>query len=171
MVAAVFFISLFFAGLYYVDLKKTLISRISDRASALIGQPVVIGDISFSMLSGINLMNIQLQNPEGFMPGQLLRIKRLSVRPDYRDLSKGRLHFTGVIVDGPELYLMKDSQGRLNVSDGLMRFLSKKGDLEYQLDEFSIRSGRADFNNDMRLRGERIDLTFKNISFLPGDKN
>src|SRR5574340_874883 len=107
MVAAVFLISILFAGSYYAALKKTLISRISDKASALMGQPAVIGDISFGILSGINLMDVQLQNPDGFVPGQLLRINRLSVRPDYRDLSKGKLHFAWILADGPQLTLMK----------------------------------------------------------------
>jgi hypothetical protein len=83
ILAAVLLFSSFFAYLFYRDLKKTFITRLSGKASSLIGQRVDIGDVSFGLLSGIYLQNIQIQNPEGFMPGRLLKIKRLFLNMDY----------------------------------------------------------------------------------------
>ena len=153
-----------FAYFFYLDLKKTVIVKIAGKASSLIGQQVDIGDMSLSAVSGINLQDITIQNPAGFVPGQLLKIKRIAFNLKYRDFFEGKIHFSSIGLYAPELTVMKDSEGRLNISDGLRRFLSKKGTLNYQVDELKVQSGIADFNNDIRLRNERINLSVKNLS-------
>ncbi len=170
ILVAVLVFSSFFAYLFYLDLKKTFIARLSGKASSLVGQQINIGDISFRLSSGINLHDIQIQNPEGFDPGQLLKIKRISLNMNYRELFDGKLHFSNINMYAPELTVMKNREGRLNISDEFRRFLSKKGTLKYEVDEFRISSGMADFNNDSRLRNDRINLSLKNLSSSPGTK-
>lgn len=162
--------SLFFAYVHYLDLKKTFIARLSGKASSLVGQQINIGDISFSLLSGISVHDIQIQNPEGFVPGQLLKINRVSLNMNYRELFDGKLHFSQIGIYAPELTVMKNREGRVNISDEFKRFLSKKSALKYEVDEVRISSGMADFNNDGRLRNERINLGLKKLSSGPGTK-
>jgi hypothetical protein len=170
ILVTVLILSSLFAYIYYRDLKKTFIARLSGKASSLIGQQINIGDISFSLLSGINLHDIQIQNPEGSVPGELLKIKKVSINMNYRELRDRKLHFSNIDIYAPVLTIMRDREGRLNISEELRRFLSKKGTLKYKVDEFRISAGTADFNSDSRYRGERINLVFKNLSSSPDTK-
>ena len=167
---AVLAFSLFFAYLFYLDLKKTFTARLSGKASSLVGQQIHIGDISFSLSSGINMYDIQIQNPQGFPPGQLLKIKKIALNMHYRELFGGKLHFRNIVLSSPVLTVMKNPEGRLNISDEFRRFLSKKGTLTYEVDEFRLLSGMTDFNSDIRFRGDRIHLILRNLSSNPGTK-
>ncbi|PKL51874.1 MAG: hypothetical protein CVV37_04150 [Nitrospira bacterium HGW-Nitrospira-1] len=170
IIVTVFVFSSLFAYLFYLDLKKTFIVRLSGKASSLVGQRIDISDISFSLSSGINIYDIQIQNPQGFVPGRLLQIKRISLDLQYRELLEGKLYFKKVVLYAPELAVMKDHEGKFNVSDEFRRFLSKKSALNYRIDEFRILSGMADYNHDIRMRNDKINLTLKNLSSHPGTK-
>src|SRR4030065_1965039 len=77
-----------FSYVYYLDLKRTLVGKISDKSTLFIGQKVEIGDLSFNPLSpssGINLYNITIQNPEGFVSGELLKIKKIYLKIKYSE--------------------------------------------------------------------------------------
>ena len=50
--------------IYYLDLKRTLVAKISARSTEFIGQQVAIGDMSFSPSAGINLYHIDIKNPD-----------------------------------------------------------------------------------------------------------
>ena len=200
--------------LRYLELKKTFIEKISDRATSILGQRVQIGDLSFSFLSGVDLYNMTIENPKGFdtfdgakprflnrgkkrrsvstlsIPralvlsavegsdrgvewvdsGQLLRIKRLHLGIRFRQLIRGEFSFKNIIIHFPELTLIKNKEGQLNISDALLRFLSEKSTTPYQVDEFRIVSGLVDFNKDVRFRSGHIHLLLKNISSNPGIK-
>ncbi|OHE58962.1 MAG: hypothetical protein A2Z47_16270 [Thermodesulfovibrio sp. RBG_19FT_COMBO_42_12] len=163
-----FFISLAYFG--YLDFKKTLITKISAESTLLIGQDVVIGDLSFSPSSGINIYDISIKNPKGFDSGQFLHIKRVYLKTKFSDFFKGRFYFKNIIVYSPELTVIKNEKGRLNVSDKLMHFFKKTSAIKYQIDEFNIDSGIFDFNKDKRYRNDNINLHLKNLSTDPGTK-
>lgn len=155
---------------YYLDFKKSFIQTLSGKSTAFIGQPVEIGDLSFSPSSGINLYNVGVRNPEGFQAGNLLRIKRIYLDTKYSELFSGRFYSRNITVYAPELTLLKDGNGRFNISDKLMEFFKKKPSVTYQVDEFNIESGRIDFNNDKRYGNENISMHIKNLSSAPGVK-
>lgn len=124
-VILIIFIILFtsLAYFHYLDLKKTLVEKISVRTTSFIGQKVDIGDISFSDTAGISLHDIIIKNhdiiiknPEGFDSGQLLKIKRLYLKMKLSELFKGRFYFKNIAVYSPELTVMKDRDGRFNIS-------------------------------------------------------
>jgi hypothetical protein len=161
---------IFIAYFYYLDLKKTFVEKISDKSIAFIGQRVDIRDLSFSPSAGINIYDISIRNPQGFDSGQLLRIKRLYLKMKFSELLEGRFHFKNITVYSPELTLMKDKNGRLNVSDKFMQLFKRKPTIKYQIDEFDIDSGIFDFNNDKRYRNDNINLRLKNLSSNPGIK-
>ncbi len=165
LVAAVFFYS------RYLDLKKTLLVSLSDRATIAAGQRVEIGDILLSS-SAIDLSGITIKNPSGFAPGNLLQIKRISIRPDLHELLEGRLHLKDIEIYSPELSIVKDRQGRWNISEKLIDLLStkKKSTLGYHIDEVEIRSGTFELNGNRRLRNEHVDARLTGLSSERGTK-
>jgi hypothetical protein len=161
------------AYFYYLDLKKTLVAKISDKSTSFIGQKVEIGDLSFNPLSpssGINLYNITIKNPEGFVSGELLKIKKIYLKIKYSELYRGRFYFKNIIVYSPELSVERDKNGKFNISDKLMHFLKRKSTFKYQVDEFTINTGMIEFNRNRIYRGDNINLHLKNISSESGTK-
>ena len=161
---------IFVVYLRYLDLKKVFIAKVSERATLMIGQEVQIEDLSISPSAVINLSNITINNPKDFVPGKLLRIKNLRLVMRLSKLLKGQFSFRNIVVYSPELTLMKDGKGRLNISDALLRFLSEKSTGQYQVDEFGIDSGIFDFNGNERYRSDPINFHLKNLSSDPGTK-
>jgi hypothetical protein len=167
---SIFIILALLGYFYYLDFKRSFIQTLSGKSSAFIGQPVEIGDLSFSPSSGINLYNVSVRNPEGFPSGNLLRIKRIYLNTKYSELFSGRFYSRNITVYAPELTIIKDGNGRSNISDKLIEFFRKKSSLTYQVDEFNIESGRIGFNNDKRFGNENISMHIKNLSSAPGVK-
>jgi uncharacterized protein involved in outer membrane biogenesis len=168
LIFIIFFISLAYFG--YLDLKKTLIAKIADKSTSLIGQRVDVGDLSFSPSGGVSFHNISIKNPKGFDSGQLLYIKRLYVKLKYSELFRGRFYFKNIAIYSPELTVIRDKNGGLNISDKLMLLLTKKSALKYQVDELDMDAGSIDFNKDKRYMNSNINLHLKNLSSEPGAK-
>jgi hypothetical protein len=156
--------------LYYRDLKKSFIRTLSAKSTELIGQTVEIGDLWISSSSGITLYNVSIKNSEGFPSGNLLRIKRIYLDTKYSELFSGRFYSKNITVYAPELTLLRDGNGRFNISEKLMQFFQKKSTLTYQVDSFDLDSGSIDFNNDKRFRNDNIAIHLKNLSSSPGTK-
>ncbi|HYQ48490.1 MAG TPA: DUF748 domain-containing protein, partial [Thermodesulfovibrionales bacterium] len=154
----------------YLTLKKTLIAKISGKATALIGQKVEAGDISLSTAAGITIRNIIIRNPEGFIQGDLLRIDKVHLGMRYGELFRGRFSFRDIEVDSPELALITGKNGKLNVADAFMARLSKKGTAAYQVDKLTIRNARFSFNGDPLFDIRDAGLTMNGISSAPGSK-
>ena len=155
---------------YYIDLKRTLIVKISSEATSLIGQKVSIGNLSFSPSAGINLYDIAIENPRDFSSGHLMKIKRLYFNINFSELFSGRYHFKNITVYSPELTRVTDKNGRMNISEKLISFFKKESKTKYRVDEFDLDSGIFDFNKDERFKNNNIDLSFKNVSSDPDTK-
>ncbi len=155
---------------YYLDLKKVLLLKVSQKATALLGQRVDIGDLSISPSGRIGFHEIVLRNPEGFQTGELLKVKRLSLDVRLRELLRGGLSFVSIEIKSPELTLIIDNGSILNISDGLRHFLSEKGTTEYAVDEFKIDSGSIDINHNILSSGRDVNLSLKNLSSHLGAK-
>ena len=168
--AALIIISISLAYYYYRDLKKILVVRLADKSTALIGQKVDIGDLSLSPKAGINLYNIVIENPKDFGSGQLFKTKRLYLKMMLGELFRARFHFENITVYSPEITLMRNRNGRFNISDKLMEFFRKKSTISYRVDEFNIESGIVDFNGDKRYRNESVTVDIRNLSSAPGTK-
>jgi hypothetical protein len=154
---------------HYLTLKRLLLSEISRKITATIGQGVRIGDLSYGAPSEIRIDDIVVENPEGFGEGQLLKVKRVSLQLRYRELLSGTLSFRIVEVEAPELTLMRDRKNRLNISDALRAFFSKEGKTKYEVDTLKVRSGVFD-PYDHRFRCSEITVTLNNLSSEPGTK-
>src|SRR5271169_2707719 len=149
---AILLIVALFAFTYsgYLNIKKILRAEISSQATSLIGQRVELQDISLSALSAatknhgflggpaLHLHNIAIQNPDGFANGKLVRIQEIVIAPDMRALLRGKIHLTEIAVSSPEINLVHDAKGGLNISEKLRQFFSKKSTSTYQVDTLSI---------------------------------
>lgn len=162
----VFFIALIYLG--FLDWKETLVTKISSEATRFIGQDVVIEGLTLSLFKGLTLKDISVRNPKGFGSGNLLHIEKLYLKARYRDLLGGTFHFDGIVVTAPELTLMKDKDGNLNISEKLRDFFRKEGEIKYYIEELNVGRGIFDFNNDRRLRVDSINLSITNLSSNPG---
>ncbi len=153
----------------YLTLKKTLIAKMSDKATALIGQKVEIKDIFLDSAAGITLADIIIKNPDSLMQGDFLRVKKIRLNMRFRELFKHRFSFRSIEVTAPELSL-RTAEGKLNISDKFREFLSKKGTTEYQIDEFSIRNAGFSFNNELLYRVRDMNLSMNNLASAQGTK-
>src|SRR4030067_478066 len=84
-------LSLLVVYLRYLDLKKVFLQKVSEKAALLIGQGVHIENLSISYSLSANLYGIAIKNPEGFAPGELLRVRRVQL-----DVRLGRLLKRGI---------------------------------------------------------------------------
>ena len=163
-----FVFSLILGYLYFLDLKKTFITRVDEKVTAVIGQTFRIGDLSLSLSGGINLYDITIQNPDGFPVGELLRMKRVHLDVSLRELLEDVFSFRKIVLYSPQLTLARNKEGGWNISDRLMHSLSGKGTARWQVEELRIDSGQFDLNGDARFRMEDINLLFRNLSSDPG---
>ncbi len=163
LIVALILVSLF-AYRHYRDLKKTLILKASEKATSIIGQEVHVADVAISIPAALNFYDITIKNPEISSPGKLLRIKRIRIDMRLGKLLQGELSFKNIILYSPELTLLKDDKGRMNLSDELMRLLSQKSTSRYQVDEFRIESGTFHFNGDEKYRSDHINLRLEDLS-------
>lgn len=170
VLAAIILVSVILAYSHYLRLKKVFISEISRKASSLIGQQVRIKDIALNPAAVIVIDDLEVENPPGFGEGQLLKIRRLSLSVRYRELFRERLSFRSIDIDQPDLQIRKDKNNRLNISDALRSFLSRKTTTRYSIDTTRIRSGVLGVNAGQQYRLADIDLTLDHLSSDPGTK-
>ncbi|MCG2721792.1 MAG: DUF748 domain-containing protein, partial [Thermodesulfovibrionales bacterium] len=156
--------------IHYRDLKKTFAMKLSQKATSFIGQRVEIEDLSLSLTAGINLYNVRIKNPEGFAAGDLLTIKKLFFKIKYSRLPWGTFYFDEITVNNPVLTIRQDKEGKINISGELLNFFKKKPTFKYQINEFSIKSGSLDFNQNTYFRSENINISLKDLSSEPGHK-
>jgi len=154
----------------FVTLKKALITKISNKATALIGQEVEIGNISLSTAAGITIRDIVIRNPEGFIHGDLLTIDSVHLGVRYGELFKRRFSFRGIEVESPKLTLITGRNGKLNVADMFMMRLLKKGTAAYQVDRLVISNAGFSINADPLFTIRDIDFTMNGLSSAPGTK-
>jgi uncharacterized protein involved in outer membrane biogenesis len=161
---------LFLAGfLYYRDLKKTFLIKISEKATAVTGQKVSIGDISFHLPAVLNLHDIDIKNPEGFPPGELLRVKRFHLNTRFFQILKGRLSIKSIVAYSPDIQVVHNERGQWNISDPLRRLLFQESAAQksFRVDEFIIESGRFAFDRDNRYSSDQIHVSVQNLSSEP----
>jgi len=163
-------LSLLVAYLHYLDLKKVFLQKVSEKAALLIGQGVHIENLSISSFLSANLYGIAIKNPEGFTPGELLRVKKVQLDVRLGRLLKGEISIKSIVLYSPELSLVTNGKGKWNISDVLLRLLSTRSTTKYEIDKLRIDSGAFELNRDPRFRSNQINLLFDNISSGPGTR-
>jgi hypothetical protein len=159
--------------LFYLDLKKRIITRLTIETEKALGQKVTIRDISLQLPAIAVLHEVVIRNPEGAAPGELLRIRRLILNIQLIDLfTQGKLKLKNIIAQSPQLNLVRDDRNHWNVSDRLIGFLSRTPSSggELQIDQLQIDSGRLTLNNDKRYTANPIHLSLRNLTSGAGEK-
>jgi len=159
-----------FAYLRYREVKKALITKIADEATSFIGQKVEIRDLYIGSASDVTIHDISVKNPEGFISGELLMIKKLHLNMSYSDLARNKFSLQKITVYSPELTIVRDKEGRMNISEKLMDLFKIKSDTKYRVDELNIESGVFDFNKDNKYRCQNLNVDIKNLSSDPDAK-
>jgi hypothetical protein len=153
-----------FVYVEFAGLKQCLLSALSARATAAVGQRVGITDISFRLPARITVRGITIGNPDGFAAGRLLRINRIALDMRPGELLSHTFYFNKIEADSPEVTILRDTRGELNISDRLRTFLSGGSGAGYHIDILTISSGVFSVNSDDRTSAKRIDLTLRNLS-------
>jgi hypothetical protein len=164
LVSSITVLVLSYAYLRSTAAKKTFIRMLSEKATVLLGQEVVVEDLSFGFSEGISLHEIHIRNPDDFPKGDLLYIKRLFLGIEFEDLLKRRFDFREVVVHKPALSLIKDQTGRMNISGEMREFFTRKSSLRYRIDTLKIEEGTVDFNQDERFHGREILVAMQHIA-------
>jgi AsmA protein len=110
LVIAVVLVLLLFDANAYRD-------RISQAVHEQTGLTLVLeGDVSLSFFPsiGVNLAQARIANPEGFGPDPMAAIDTLSVQARLLPLLTGNVEVGGITLDGAELNLLVDANGRAN---------------------------------------------------------
>lgn len=154
----------------YLDLRRVFLQKVSEKAASLIGQGVHIEDFSISSFLSANLYGIAIKNPEGFAPGDLLRVRRVRLDVRLGPLLRREISIKSILLYSPELSLVTHGKGEWNISKVLLRHLSARSATRYKVDELRIESGAFELNRDPKFRIDHINLLFENISSAPGNR-
>ena len=157
---------------FALDLKKTVLTRLSDQGTTIVGQKVLIQDISFHFPAIVDLYGIVVKNPEGFPSGDLLRIKRLHLNIHLSQLLRGHFSLRRLVAFSPEVELIKNEEGEWNMSGTLRQRLLQESPVQtkYPMDELRVESGRFTLNRDPGSTVEGIEVILKNLLSDPGAK-
>jgi len=91
-------------------------SMVAGAASKIVGAPVHIEALSFSLLkSTIYMKGFQIDNPAGFPDGILVSIPTIQLMYDRPSLFNRKLHILKAEIDLEEVGLIKNQEGVLNV--------------------------------------------------------
>ncbi|WP_414652360.1 YhdP family protein [Ideonella sp.] len=149
--------------------------QLEERASQSLGLPVRIGQISVQSpgwVPALELRDVVLADRDG---RQALRLPRISAALSVKSLFALRLVFSQLYIEGPEIEVRRDAQGRLHVAgldmDGSARLDSAGeggGALDWLLDqpEFVLRHGTLRWVDQQRaappLELHDADLVLRN---------
>jgi hypothetical protein len=156
--------------LNYRELRLLLAERLSVKATSIAGQEVKIMDVTLGP-SSIALHGVCIRNPEGYGEGDLLCIEKVSMDPVLTDLLTQQLNFRKIDIHSPRLTIVRNNEGRMNVSDELMRLFSKKETTyRYSIDEIKISSGSFRLNDEAMFNNQDIDVLLKNVASAAGTR-
>jgi len=157
---------------FALDLKKTVLTRLSDQGTTIVGQKVLIQDIIFHFPAIVDLYGIVVKNPEGFPSGDLLRIERLHLNIHWSQLLRGHFSLRRLVAFSPDVELIKNEKGEWNVSGPLRQRLLQESPVQtkYRMDELRVESGRFTFNRDPAFTVEGVEAKLMNVLSDPGAK-
>ena len=157
---------------FALDLKKTVLTRLSDQGTTIVGQKVLIQDITFHFPAIVDLYGIVVKNPEGFPSGDLLRIERLHLNIHWSQLLRGHFSLRRLVAFSPDVELIKNEKGEWNVSGPLRQRLLQESPVQtkYRMDELRVESGRFTFNRDPAFTVEGVEAILMNVLSDPGAK-
>ncbi|MBK1611984.1 hypothetical protein CKO44_00675 [Rubrivivax gelatinosus] len=147
----------------WILVPRVLRTQIEERGSALLGRPVQVGELGFSLLTlTVELHDLVL----GPAPGDGDRspqatIGRLVLNLSLRTLLAGAPVVEAVQVDAPRLRLARTGDGRYDVDDLLQRFSAPgdAGDAPARFALYNLRLQGGELRFEDRPNGRRHELT------------
>lgn len=117
LVAGVAIVTALF-GLYAAHLVRSLDTpefkaRVAQEASAVLGSRVLLGSVNISLLRGVRLAGVRVQNPPGFR-GDLLSVEEARLSYELWPLLLGRVQVDELRLRKPVVTLASDSRGSFN---------------------------------------------------------
>lgn len=149
---------------YLKDLKKEFLRKISFSIERKIGHKVFIDDMYFVSFKEINLKDILISNPEHFSKGNLLRVKKISMRIRPKELLKSKVVFDYIRIVEPQLNIMRDKKGNINVSERLLELFKKKPEQKYKFNKLVIEDGNFNLITEDKYEFKEVKMVIDNIS-------
>lgn len=173
IVAATYFVVTFDANNY-----KTLISEQVEKQT---GRTLALGDIKPSVFPwlGIELLDVQLENAQGFSEPNMLAMQRLDVRIELLPLLRQQIKIDTLRLHGLEVNLQQSAEGVTNWDDILQKQSAAAGDAPATKEAASDKQAPAALSalsvngielKDAHIRwidatsGQRVDLRKLNLT-------
>jgi len=163
------------------ELNFNLVSGQLDMKTEVDFGPSKEGQTSLKLSGNASLRNLRLLSSQG---NELLGIDRVDVDVDEYDLLANRLHISKVNVNSPNLNVIRDRNGKINIA--MLYAPDKKNEKELAkpktdnsfslvLEEFALSGGKIDFADSavpgsFKTTFAPIDLSIKNFTNGPGSK-
>ncbi len=152
-----------------------------EQGSELLGRDITIGELDISIWGGLGLklVNVAINNPEGFKSGALLTAENIDLKLYLIPLIKGDIKINRLVVNSPVIRMEKLADGLNNynftkmeekvpeeITDQLTPE-TKAASVAVSFDQFEIEDGQIYFQND----STGLNLSLKNISLTTSLKN
>jgi len=153
---------------------------IEGKAQEALGREVRLGEMKLSLLPSVAVRIDDLAI--GALPeeggGDLITARRVRVGVKLLPLMRKQLKVTSIVVDAPQLTLLRDSQGRWNVqrlvaTETLQQETAEAdaaGRPEFQIDSLRVTNGRLDLRDEAR-EGTPLRATLTDVSIRLDDVN
>jgi AsmA protein len=154
----------------FVDLQR-LGPMVSAQVGDATGRAVTLGRISFRLLPAPALSVAPVTVAEGpRYPGRdAVRLQSLAIRMRVLPLLRGRIEFGSIVLDSPEITLIRDRQGRWNYDDILTRATAAKTQSSgggpaspsgpaFAVGRIDVRGGRLVLYDDAVVPGKRSEV-------------
>lgn len=116
---AVVLVLVVYAAVLILLPQDKIVELIIPRVEKALNRKVTVGDVSFTIWSGIGLRlsDLEVKNPKGFDNPNMLILDHLDVKVKFFPLFKKRLEITSIVLDGLRVNLARTATGLTNYSD------------------------------------------------------
>jgi uncharacterized protein YhdP len=165
MILLTVMVSLIPAG-KYLDL-ESYHRQIADQLSSTLRRPVTYrsADVSIGLRPTLTFTDVTISEPDG--TARFMTVERLSCQVELLPLIQKRIVLHGLIISRPDIHILRDRDGQLNISD-LMK--SGTGDVTLRTKNIRIEDGTLTFTDrqppgaGMITRLNRIDFYLSNVA-------
>jgi len=158
---------LIFFSIYF---KKIAIGKISDVLTEKTGHKVILKDFDFDSIDVITFKGLSILNPEYFREGYLLKVRSISVQIKLRELLNRRLLVEKITIINPDLQILRDSKGDINVSERLRNMFKKEPSKRVRIEDLFIKNGVFKFESGNVYEIKAIDMNIYNLSLKNNDR-
>jgi uncharacterized protein involved in outer membrane biogenesis len=129
--------------------KEKLLSMLVPKIEAALDRKVEIQDVTVSIWGGLgaDVKGMKVLNRPGFAREELFSFEQLSIRVKFWPLLRRRIEVKKLILEGPQIFLMKNREGASNFDD-LIKSKGGRIILPAAFDQMQIRNGQIVYQDD-----------------------